>query len=303
MAKRVIALGFFDGVHLGHGALLRTTVQRARELQAEPAVLSFDSHPLNIIHPGVHVPLINTPADRELLVRRYYGIPTVLLLPFTRALMEMDWRDFIDHTLVDQGAVHVVAGENFHFGYHGEGTAEKLRAYTASHGIGCDIIPEVQMDGETVSSTRIRALLAKGDLDTANRYLGHPHCLSGTVRHGKALGRTIGIPTANLALPEDLQPLPYGVYACLCKLPDGAEPMAVVNIGVRPTVADGNYVSVEAWILDYRGDLYGQPITLDFYRMLRPERRFPSLEALQAEIRRNAEQTIAYFQTQRGIAP
>ena len=159
------------------------------------------------------------------------------------------------------------------------------------------------MDGETVSSTRIRALLSKGDLDTANRYLGHPHCLSGTVRHGKALGRTIGIPTANLALPEDLQPLPYGVYACLCKLPDGAEPMAVVNIGVRPTVADGNYVSVEAWILDYRGDLYGQPITLDFYRMLRPERRFPSLEALQAEIRRNAEQTIAYFQTQRGIAP
>ena len=151
------------------------------------------------------------------------------------------------------------------------------------------------IDGIRVSSTYIRRQIETGDMETAVRFLGHPHILSGTVVHGQALGRKLGIPTANLRLPEGLAVPKFGVYACRAVV-DGKAYPAVTNIGTRPTV-EGIGITVEPWILDYTGDLYDREITLEFYRFLRPEMKFPDLSALQAEIRRNAEQTRSYLQT------
>ena len=288
-AKRVIALGFFDGVHLGHAALLRRVAERAEELGAVPAAVTFDNHPENIISGEVRVPLINSAADREGLMERLYGIREVITAHFDQTMMRMDWRDFVTEYLVkEHGAVHLVAGHDFHFGYKGLGTPQRLR-------IGCDIVPRVELDGVTVSSTHIRALIAGEEMKAAVRFLGHPHVLSGTVIHGAELGRRLGTPTANLALPEGVLSPAFGVYACKVILPDGTDRPAVTNVGVRPTVSDAHTVSVEPWILDFDGDLYGRNVRLEFYKQLRPERKFASVEELRAAILENAAQTRAYF--------
>ena len=188
---RVIALGFFDGVHIGHGALLRRTRERATELGLRAAAMSFDSHPDTLVS-GVPVPLINSMDDRAALMRRLYGIDDVIFAHFDRAMMEMPWEDFLGDFLVRQhGAAHLVCGHDFRFGYRGQGTPERLREYCAAHGLGCDVIPEVLLDGRTVSSTYIRTLLTEGQMEEAERYLGHAHVLSGVVRHGFGRGEKI----------------------------------------------------------------------------------------------------------------
>lgn len=295
MKKRVIALGFFDGVHLGHGALLQRTVQRAAERDAVSAVMTFDRHP-SVLLKKEPVPLLNTPEDRRDLMQRLYGIREVIVTPFDRKRLQEPWEVFLEQYLVGQlQACHTVCGHNYHFGYRGLGDPEKLQRWCREHGLGCDVIDEVKLDGQPVCSTRIRALLAQGELETANRCLGHPHCLSGKVIDGRHLGRTLGVPTANLALPEAVLELPHGVYATRATV-DGKTYIAVTNVGNRPTV-NGHHVTVEPWLLDFDGDLYGQTIRVDFHRFLRPERKFPSLELLKQEICRNAEQTREYFAT------
>ena len=156
------------------------------------------------------------------------------------------------------------------------------------------MVPEQTLDGIRISSTYIRELIENGEMSTAVKFLGHPHILTGQVIHGRHLGSTLGIPTANLRLPAELAVPKYGVYMCLCVI-DGKEYPAVTNVGVRPTVS-GQDVTVEPWILDYEGDLYGREILLEFYAFLRPERKFPDLQALKEELLRNADQTRAYFQ-------
>lgn len=294
--KRVIALGFFDGVHLGHGALLRQTAEVSARLDAVPAAVTFDASPKSLVG-GSQVPLINTPEDRAWLMESGYGIREVIVLPFDRAMMELPWDRFVTEILAEQfHAVHVVAGHDYRFGYKGEGDPRRLRELCAKLGIGCDIIEKVELDGVTVSSTHIRGLIEQGEMEEANRFLGHPHVLSGTVAHGRQVGRTIGIPTANLVLPERLLVPAYGVYATRVVL--GDRPcMAVTNVGVRPTVNDGRGVTVEPWILDFDGDLYDRPIRLEFYKRLRGERKFASLEELKQEIHRNGEETRAYFES------
>lgn len=291
---RVIALGFFDGVHLGHGALLRRTARRAEALGAAPAALTFDRPPKAMVR-GAPVPLINTPEDRAWLMEDLYGIREVEVLPFDRAMMEMPWERFVTDILRDRfHAVHVVAGHDYHFGYKGEGNAERLTMLCARLGIGCDIIDRVELNGITVSSTHIRGLIEQGDMEEARHFLGHPHILSGTVVHGRQLGRTLGTPTSNLVVPDGVLVPAFGVYAARAVTPEGTWP-AVTNVGVRPTVDSDGRVTVEPWILDYSGDLYGKTIRVEFYKQLRPERRFPSVEELKAEILRNAEETRAYF--------
>jgi len=289
--KRVIALGFFDGVHIGHGALLRRVSEVAKELAAIPAALTFDRLPKH----GADTLLLGTEADRRYLMERCYGIEEVDVLTFDRRMMEMPWQQFVTDVLARQfSAVHVVAGHDFRFGYKGEGNPEKLKTLCGELGIGCDIIGRVELDGVTVSSTYIRTLIQQGEMEEACRFLGHPHMLSGEVVHGKALGRTIGIPTANLIPPANLLMPAFGVYATRVVTEEGSYP-AVTNVGNRPTVDDGNAVTIEPWILDFEGDLYGKTIRVEFYKKLRGERKFASLEELQAEIFRNADQTRAYF--------
>lgn len=292
--KNVIALGFFDGVHLAHGALLRRTAERARELDAVPMAITFDRAPKSMLRTDP-VPLISTPEERAWLMKEHYGIAQVEILPFDRALMELPWQDFVTGVLKERfGAVHVVAGHDYRFGYKGQGDTEKLSALCRELGIGCDIIGRMELEGITVSSTHIRALIMAGEMEEAVRFLGHPHVLSGRVVNGRRLGRTIGIPTANLIIPEQVAVPGFGVYATRVVTGQGNY-MAVTNVGVRPTVADERGVTVEPWILDFDGDLYGQTIRVEFYRKLRGERKFDSLDQLRQEILRNGEQTRAYF--------
>ena len=293
--KTVIALGFFDGVHRGHGALLRKAAERAGELNAAPAVFTFDRSPKEFVT-GKPVLLINSNDDRRDIIRRVYGIQRVIFAPFDRDMMTMPWQDFITELLVKQyGAVHLVAGHDYRFGHKNEGTVERLREKCRELGLGCDIIPKVELEGITVISTYIRTLLEQGDVERAALFLGHPHCLSQTVRHGQRLGRTIGIPTVNLAVPAHVLTPERGVYITRAFLPDGRSCPGVTNVGTRPTVTEGDTVSVETYLLGFDGDLYGQTVRLDFYKRLRGEVKFPSLEALRQEILRNVAETEAYF--------
>ena len=256
MNQTVIALGFFDGVHRGHGALLEKTVQRARELGAEPVVFTFDRPPKEVVT-GKPVLLINSPEDRRGLVKRLYGIERIILAPFDREMMTLPWDAFVEQKLVrDMHAVHLVAGHDHRFGHKNQGTPQLLQEKCRELGLGCDIIPKVEVDGITVSSTYIRELVESGDVETAARFLGHRHCMTQTVGHGQRLGRT----------------------------------------GASPAPSRGEAVSVETFLLDFDGDLYGQDIRLEFCKRLRGEVKFESLEALREEIQKNIRQTRAYFE-------
>ena len=292
---RVIALGFFDGVHVGHGALLRRVGEVARATGGIPSAVTFDSHP-ELRTEGHPIPLINSLEDRVGLMRRNYGIQDVMVLPFDDRMMHMPWEAFLIDVLIGEyHAGHLVAGHDFHFGYHGEGDPDKLKAACARLGIGCDIIGQVTLEGTPVSSTYIRGLLAEGNLTRANAFLGHPHVLTHRVEHGKKLGSRLGFPTVNLAFQSGVLVPAWGVYATRVWFEDGQSRMAVTNIGLRPTVEDSDRITVEGYILDYSGELYGQTVRMEFHQYLRPERKFPSVEALTAEVMRNAHQTRDYF--------
>lgn len=292
--KRVIALGFFDGVHKGHGALLRRVVQRTRELDAIPAAFTFDTHPESLIL-GRATPLLSTTADRADLMGRLYGIQDVVVAHYDREMMKTPWEDFITNYLVrDCGAVHVVAGHDFRFGYRGEGNPERLMLKCRELGLGCDIIHPVVQDGITVSSTYIRTLVAQGEMERARAFLGHPHTLSETVAHGKKLGSALGFPTVNLSIPNGVVVPAHGVYATRVWV-DGQSHIAVTNVGSRPTVDDGDRLTVEGFLLDFEGDLYDKTVRVEFYKFLRPEEKFSGLDTLRAEIIRNVEQTRTYF--------
>lgn len=291
MRERVIALGFFDGVHLGHGALLRRAAEEAKKRGCESAVFTFDRPPKEVIT-GIPCPLINSPEDRAALVKRLYGIDEMIMVPFDDEMRTTPWDRFVTDILVGRcGAVHLVAGHDHHFGHKNQGSPELLREKCAELGLGCDIIPAVTIGGVTVSSTHIRKLLEEGDVETARAFLGHPHVLTQTVGHGRQLGRTIGIPTANLVAPPHVLLPKRGVYAAKITLPDGRAFGGVTNVGVRPTVNNGQDVTVEPWILDFDGDLYGQAIRVEFFRRLRDERKFESLDALKAQIETDAVKT------------
>jgi len=294
-AKRVIALGFFDGVHNGHGALLSKVTQVAKQLDATPAAFTFDRQPAAAIT-GTKVPLLSSSDDRIWLMRHYYGIQEVVVANF-EGMMRMDWEDFITQYLArDLGVIHVVAGHDFHFGYMGKGNPQRLADKCRELGIGCDIIGKVSQDGITVSSTYIRTLVAQGEMERAREFLGHPHILSDRVVHGKKIGGGIlGFPTVNLRIPERVIVPAFGVYATKIYFRDECH-MAVTNVGVRPTVQDNDgRITVEGFILDFDGDLYGKEITLSFHKFLRPEQKFENLDALKVQIQKDAAETRKFF--------
>ena len=292
--KRAIALGFFDGVHIGHAALLNRTKERAAEIGALPSVLSFDVHPDTLVF-GRDVPLINSASGREDIIRRQFGIEDIVFLHFNRTMMCMPWTEFIESLIRELNIGWIVVGHDFCFGYRGQGTTERLKEYCAEHGVGCDVIPPVLLDGKIVSSTHIRELLLAGDVAEAERWLGHPHMLSDTVRAGYHLGHRLGAPTINMAFPEGVLVPRHGVYATKVVLEDGSSHVAVTNVGVRPTVSEGERVSVESHLLDFSGDLYGRKARVEFHAFLRPETRFEDVEKLQAQIRSDAESARAWF--------
>lgn len=279
---RIIALGFFDGVHRGHGALLRRAKALAQQRGVSAACLTFDRHPRALL--GKTAGQINTTAEREWLMRSLYAMDEVLVLPFDEQLMHTPWEAFAERLLGEYEAVGLVCGEDYRFGDRAQGTAERLRAYAAQRGVSCEIVAPV-LEGETpVSSTRIRAALEAGELAAANELLGHPHLITGVVEHGKQMGRQLGFPTANLAIAPELLVPRKGVYAARVTLPDGSKRIGVTNIGLRPTVEDSTRANVEPWLLDFSGDLYGQTIRVELLEFLRQETKFESVEALRAQV-------------------
>lgn len=289
-----LALGFFDGVHIGHGALLRETREQAQRLGCRAAALSFDAHPSSLLS-ATQPPLLAAMEERKLLMQRFYGIDEVLFAHFDRAMMQMPWDVFFAQYLVQQlRARVVVCGHDYRCGRGGEGTPELLQQACAAHGIGCVVVPQVTLDGVRVSSTHIRTLLERGEMEQATRFLGHPHLISGTVVHGQALGRTIGFPTANVPLTPGVLVPPYGVYAAQAEC-DGITRPAVVNIGLHPTAGSLPAPLLEANLLDFDGALYGTTLRVWLYRRLRPEQKFDSLASLRTQIAADAANTKAFF--------
>ena len=299
-SKRAIALGFFDGVHIGHAALLERTKRRAAEIGAIPSVLSFDVHPDTLVF-HKDVPLINSAIGREEIIRRCFGIDNVVFIHFNQHVMHMPWQDFADSVIDELQAAWIVVGHDFSFGWRGEGRPDRLCEYAESRGVGCDVIEAVTLDGRVVSSTYIRTLIERGDMEEAARFLGHPHTLADTVHSGYHLGSKLGAPTINMFFPDGVLVPRYGVYAARVFLENGESYMAVTNVGVRPTVSEGNRVSVESHLLDYEGNLYGRQARLEFHALLREEIRFDSMEALSAQIRRDAEAARAWFAAHPGL--
>ena len=281
--KTIFALGFFDGVHLGHQALLKACKALAKKHGCRAGVVTFTVHPDALVFGKAPV-LINTTEDRKRLLQAC-GADSVLELPFDKALMSTHWSDFLAG-LVEVGAKGFVCGEDFRFGAGGNGTAKKLEAFCKSRNMPCIVVPEQLLDGDRISSTRIRALLEQGDVAAANRLLGRPHILSGVVEKGKQLGRKLGFPTANLPLPAGVLIPKRGVYATEVMV-EGRTYAAVANIGARPTV-DGQGVNAECHLLDFAGDLYGKEITVAFCDFIRPEKKFDSLDALKTQIAADA---------------
>jgi riboflavin kinase/FMN adenylyltransferase len=280
-----VALGVFDGVHLGHRAILGTAVAQARQAGMAAVACTFDPHPIEVLQPG-RAPLAITTLPERLALFESCGLDAAVVLPFTPELAAMEPETFVKDVLLARlGAREVVVGFNHRFGRGARGDVALLRRLGEELGFRTHVAEPLMVEGVAVSSTEIRAALQRGDLDAAARLLGRPYTLQGTIGHGAGRGRTLGFPTANL-LPTRPVLVSPGVYACMAEV-GGRKERAVVNVGVRPTFAETT-LAVEAYLLDFAGDIYGQTMILTFVSRVRDERRFPSVDALRAQIEADA---------------
>jgi riboflavin kinase/FMN adenylyltransferase len=277
----VVALGVFDGVHLGHRAILDTAVTRARAAGAMPVACTFDRHPAEILQPD-RAPLPITTVDERLALIAESGIAAAVVLPFTPALAAMEPETFVRDVLVGRlRAREVVLGPNHRFGRGARGDAKLLREVGGALGLVADVVEPMDVDGAPVSSSAIRTALQRGAVEAAARMLGRPYFVTGRIVTGAGRGRTLGFPTANIE-SERAVLIPAGVYACRLTVGDVVHG-AVLNAGVRPTFGE-NAFALEAHVLDFAGDLYNRVVRLDFIRHLREERKFPGIDALKAQI-------------------
>lgn len=284
--QRVLALGFFDGVHRGHQAILHTAARLAAEKNMEPAAVTFESHPRAFVL-GRAPDLINTFARRAALLQEQ-GARLVIALPFDRKMAETTPEDFGRMLIERYRCAAVVCGENYHFGKNAAGGPGDLSAL----GLETYVVPPVTRGGKAVSSTYIRGCVREGEVELAAEMLGRPFFLEGPIVGGFQRGRTLGYPTVNLR-PEDGILLPRrGVYATRVTVDQGTFP-AVTNVGTRPTFSDADIVSVESYLLNFSGDLYGETTQVDFLRYLRPERSFPDGQALRDQIALDIQQALA----------
>jgi riboflavin kinase/FMN adenylyltransferase len=284
--ESAVALGVFDGIHLGHRAILGTAVAAARRRSVAALACTFDPHPLEVLQPERSPVPLTTLEDRLALIAET-GIDTTVVITFTPAVAGMEPEAFVRDVLVRTlKARDVVVGFNHRFGRGARGTAALLETLGVRLGFNTHIVAPLTVDGVAVSSSEIRSALQAGDLERAARLLGRPYSAEGEVVPGAGRGRTLGFPTANVKTRRPL-PLPPGVYACRA-LVGQTRYRAVINIGVRPTFGETE-LAVEAHLLDFSGDLYGQKLRLEFVRRLREERKFPGVEALRSQI----EQDVA----------
>jgi len=272
---RRIAIGTFDGVHLGHREVIR----------GADTVVTFDPHPQSVVAPGTQPRLLTT-LDRKAELVASLGVEELVVIPFDGAFASRSAEDFIDHVLVDRvQATSVSVGENFRFGHRAQGDAALL---SADARFDTRVVPLLEVDGEVVSSSHIRGLLAGGAVEEATRLLGAPFVIDGEVVHGDKRGRELGFPTANLVPAAGYVVPGHGVYACRVRVGD-AWVAAATNVGVRPQFVTGRGELIEAYLLDWSGDLYGQRIRVELVARLRGERRFASVEDLVEQMSRDVE--------------
>jgi riboflavin kinase/FMN adenylyltransferase len=264
---RRVAVGTFDGVHLGHREVIR----------GADTVLTFEPHPTSVIRPGA-APRLLTDAARKAQLVASLGVQELVVIPFDAAFAARTAQDFLDGVLVGAlGATHVSVGENFRFGHKAKGDADLLRG---DDRFATRVVRLLEIDGEVVSSSHIRGLVLGGAIEYAGQLLGDPFTLAGEVAHGDERGRQLGYPTANLVPDPRFVTPAHGVYAARARLADGRTLAAAVSIGVRPTFVTGRGELIEAYLLDFSGDLYGTRLELAFLKRLRGEKRFDSVDAL-----------------------
>jgi riboflavin kinase/FMN adenylyltransferase len=278
----VLALGNFDGLHLGHQTIVDRVVRSAADRAATPVVLTFDPHPARILRPGAAPPLLMTTAQK-VDVLGHLGVQGVAIVRFTKDVAAWDPETFVRLVLGGWlGVAEVWVGANFVFGHDRAGNLSTLRQLGSRYGFGAEAIEPVRYKEFVVSSSRVRRLITEGRVDEAGALLGRHYFMDGIVVHGLQRGRTLGFPTANLDTENELLP-PNGVYATVATL-DGVEYPSVTNIGVRPTFHLPSATVVETHILDMDRDLYGAPMRVSFVRRIREERTFDGVETLKAQI-------------------
>ena len=281
----IVALGNFDGFHLGHQAVVGRAVERARATSRPVLVATFDPHPVRFFKPDAEPFRLTTLDQRERLFAAA-GADAMIVFRFDAGLAATAPDAFIEHRLKRLiGAAGVVTGEDFTFGKGRGGNVEVLARLGAEHGLSVDAVAPVAQDGEAVSSSRIRDALREGDCDTAARLLTRPFAIEGVVEHGDKRGRTIGYPTANLSLGNYLRPR-FGIYAVRGRLPDGRLLDGAANLGVRPTFEPPKEL-LEPYFFDFSGDLYGQTIEVELVSFLRPEAKFEDMNSLKRQMDRD----------------
>ena len=284
----VATIGNYDGVHLGHQHMLAALIRRASELTVPSVVVSFEPSPREFFA-GSAAPVRLTRFREKFAALCRFGVDRFVCLRFDAAMQKIRPREFVDHVLVERlGVKTMVVGHDFRFAYRREGTVEMLRSLASERGFDVEVIDPFLLDGERVSSSRVRAALVRGDLDDANRLLGRPYRISGRVATGLRLGRRLGFPTANLRLGRRTPPL-GGVFAVRVHGRGLSHAPGVASLGTRPTV-DGKEPLLEVHVFDFDGDLYRTRLAVDFVRRLREERWFPSVDALVEQMRRDADE-------------
>jgi riboflavin kinase / FMN adenylyltransferase len=277
---RRVAVGTFDGVHVGH-----------REVIAgSDTVVTFDPHPVAILHPA-STPRLLTTLERKARLAGDLGVEEIVVVPFDRERAAEPAAEFVDEVLVDAlQATHVSVGENFRFGHKAKGDPALL---AGDDRFETRVVPLLEVDGEVVSSSHIRGLILGGAVEYAGRLLGAPFTIAGEVVHGDERGRTLGYPTANLVPPEGYAVPGHGVYAARARTASGEERIAAVNVGVRPMFVTGRGELIEAYLVDFEGDLYDTVLEIEFLKRLRGEKRFAGLDELVAQMGRDVETTRA----------
>jgi riboflavin kinase/FMN adenylyltransferase len=289
----VLTLGVFDGLHLGHQRIMHKVVERAKAIRAVPTAITFDPHPREVLHPESAPPLLQT-LDQRLANLEVLGIEQAIVIPFSREFASNSAEDFITEIIHDRlHAKEVYLGKGFAFGRARGGNIELLRKMSSELGFVADEVDEVQLRGHRISSSAIRKLLADGRVNLVRRMLGRPYGVEGVIIRGDRRGHTIGFPTANLHPHNRVIPK-YGVYAT-ATLIDGVWRRSITNIGVRPTFGTDAEPSIESYIFDFDGELYGDVLRVRFLHRIRDEKKFSGIDELKGQIELDTSRALNYF--------
>ena len=289
-----LAIGVFDGVHRGHQAVISTSADHARAANGTPVVVTFDPHPEKVLRPQ-SAPRLLSATEHKIALIRALGVRHLLVISFNTQFAATEPEDFVQELVANSKPLReICVGHEWSFGKNRRGNLDLLKTLRAKFNFGVIGVVPVRANDEVVSSTAIRQAIEKGDFARAAAMLGREYTILGTVTHGDGLGKKIGFPTANLSAHNEQFP-PNGVYAAVARLSDGVH-FGVVNLGVRPTIASGESPRVlETHLFDFNRDIYGRDVEVRFVKFLRPEKKFESIDALVAQIRRDADQAREIF--------